>query len=227
MRAPISVVVPVLDAEASLAGCASALLEGIDAGLIRELIVSDGGSRDGTRAIAEELGALWVSGPASRGGQIGRGCRHAQGEWLLILHADTQLQEGWSACVAAHLAQSKKAGYFRLRFASGGVPARIVAGWANLRSSVFGLPYGDQGLLISRALYEAVGGYLDIPLMEDVALARALKGKLVALDAYAVTSAEKYERGGWIRRGARNLTTLLRYFAGVPVERLAASYRKP
>ncbi len=226
MRAPISVVIPSLDAQAALAGCAASLMEGVEAGLIRELIVSDGGSSDDTQRIADEIGAIWVSGPASRGGQLMRGCAAAKGEWLLILHADTQLQSGWSDVLAAHMSAAQ-AGYFRLAFATGGLPARIVAGWANLRSLLFSLPYGDQGLLIPAALYREVGGFQDIPLMEDVAMARALRGRLKILDAVAVTSAEKYERSGWLRRGARNLWTLLRYFSGVPVARLAEQYRKP
>ena len=226
MRAPISVVIPTLNAQTSLAGCAAALVEGVEAGLIRELIVSDGGSNDDTQQIALGIGAEWVSGEASRGGQLKRGCSAAQGVWLLVLHADTQLEAGWSNLAAAHL-QRQEAGYFRLKFASVGLPARLVAGWANLRSKLFGLPYGDHGLLISRALYDEVGGFSDMPLMEDVAMARALKGRLRALDGVAVTSAEKYERAGWLRRGARNLWILLRYFAGTPVDRLALHYRKP
>lgn len=226
MRAPISVVIPTLNAEGALTGCAAALMEAVDAGLIRELIVSDGGSRDQTRALAENLGALWLEGPASRGGQLARGCARAQGEWLLVLHADTQLQQGWSRVAEAHLG-AEDAGYFKLAFAAGGLPARIVAGWANLRARLFGLPYGDQGLLIRRATYEAAGGYADIPLMEDVALVRALKGRLTPLHARAVTSAEKYQRQGWLKRGGRNLWTLLRYFAGVSPETLAESYRRP
>ncbi|MGB7318052.1 MAG: TIGR04283 family arsenosugar biosynthesis glycosyltransferase [Planktotalea sp.] len=226
MRAPISVVIPVLNAQHVLAGCAASLMEGVEAGLIRELIVSDGGSDDDTRRIADEIGAVWISGAASRGGQLKRGCEIAQGTWIMVLHADTQLEPGWSAVARAHLTL-EKAGFFKLAFGSGGVPARLVAGWANLRSALFGLPYGDQGLLVSRALYDAVGGFQDMALMEDVALARALKGQLRALDARAMTSAAKYESAGWLRRGGRNLWTLARYFAGVPVERLAATYRKP
>lgn len=226
MRAPISVVIPTLNAEQALAGCAAALMEGVEAGLIREMIVSDGGSGDATRDVAENLGAVWVAGAPSRGGQLKRGCAAAQGDWLLVLHADTQLAEGWARVAEAHLSRAE-AGYFTLAFGSGGMPARIVAGWANLRARLFGLPYGDQGLLVPRRLYEAVGGYAAMPLMEDVALARALKGRLAMLDAVAVTSAEKYERAGWLRRGGRNLWTLARYFAGVPAEDLARSYRKP
>lgn len=225
MRAPISVVIPVLNGENALPGCAAALMEGVEAGLIRELVVSDGGSQDATRTLAEDLGAVWIEGAPSRGGQLRRGCAAARGDWLLVIHADTQLHAGWSEAVAAHLGQ-QSAGYFRLRFASGGVAARIVAGWANLRARFLGLPYGDQGLLISRALYDQIGGFEDIPLMEDVAMARALKGRLDKLEGVAVTSAEKYLRQGWFRRGGRNLWTLLRYFAGVAPEQLAREYKK-
>ncbi len=226
MRAPISVVIPVLNSEAALVGCASALMEGVEAGLIREVIVSDGGSCDATQVIADEIGATWVSGPASRGGQLMRGCVAAKGEWLLILHADTQLQARWSEAVKQHLI-GNAAGYFRLAFDAKGLGARYVERWANLRSRLFQLPYGDQGLLISRALYDEVGGYLDQPLMEDVAIARALWGQLIGLDAVALTSAEKYINQGWLVRGGRNLWTLARYFFGVPVETLAAAYRRP
>lgn len=226
MRAPISIVIPTLNAQDALPSCAAALMEGLNTGLIREVIVSDGGSTDATKQIALELGAVWIEGPASRGGQLRRGCAVAHGAWLLIVHSDSQLSPGWSDIAAAHL-NNTAAGYFKLAFGARGIGARWVAGWANLRSRLFGLPYGDQSLLISRALYDEVGGYNDQPLMEDVALARALKGRLVALDAHSVTSADKYQRSGWLRRGARNLWTLARYFAGTPAETLAQAYRRP
>ncbi|APX11953.1 TIGR04283 family arsenosugar biosynthesis glycosyltransferase [Tateyamaria omphalii] len=222
MPAPISVIVPTLNAEKALGACLEALMEGVDAGLIAELIVSDGGSEDGTVALADAWGAQIVTGAASRGGQLRRGAAAARAEWFLVLHADTCLAHGWTAAVGVHLGRGQAA-YFRLGFDRGG---KFVAGWANLRARLFGLPYGDQGLLIRRDHYARVGGYPDIPLMEDVAMARALRGDLVPLDAAAVTSAEKYRRQGWLRRGARNLWTLMRYFVGVSPERLAESYRR-
>lgn len=222
MPAPISVIVPTLNAEKALGPCLGALVEGIDAGLIAELIVSDGGSRDNTQRLADAWGATISTGPASRGGQLRRGCAMARAEWFLIIHADTVLSAGWTDAVAAHLGQ-RNAGYFRLAFDRGGRP---VAAWANARARMFGLPYGDQGLLVRRDVYAEAGGYPDIPLMEDVALARALSGKLVMLDAVAVTSAEKYRNQGWLRRGARNLWTLVRYFVGVSPKTLARSYRR-
>ncbi|MEM9637743.1 MAG: glycosyltransferase, partial [Pseudomonadota bacterium] len=167
MRAPISVVIPTLNAEAHLGGCLTALMPGLEAGIIRELIVSDGGSEDATVSIAKAWGAEVVTGPPSRGGQLARGCNAAAGTWLLVLHADTQLRDGWVGPAILHL-DTRQAGWFRLAFAQGGLAGRLVAGWANLRSR-FGLPYGDQGLLLPRALYADAGGYPDQPLMEDVA----------------------------------------------------------
>ncbi|MFW2543826.1 TIGR04283 family arsenosugar biosynthesis glycosyltransferase [Primorskyibacter sp. 2E107] len=224
MRAPISIIIPTLDAEQALPACLGALGEGLSAGVIRELILSDGGSTDGTLAIAASAGAEVVRGGASRGGQLARGAAAAGGDWLLFLHADTVLDAGWSTAVRACL-DRPGAYHFRLRFDAPGVAPRIVAGWANLRSRLFALPYGDQGLLIHRRVYDAIGGFPDIPLMEDVALARRARGQLRALRVDAITSAEKYERQGWLRRGGRNLLTLLRYFMGVNPERLARRYR--
>lgn len=244
MRAPISVVIPTLNAAEGLPGCLNALGEGLQAGLIRELVISDGGSVDATLEIARAAGAVIVEGLPSRGGQLRRGAQVAQGAWFLFLHADSWLQPGWSEAVLAHLAENgaedgaedgadgvaensaEKAGYFKLRFDKGGVAGRLVAGWANLRSRVLGLPFGDQGLLIGRDLYDAVGGYCEIPLMEDVALARCLKGRFVRLDATIVTSAERYRRDGWVRRCLKNARTQARYFLGADPEGLVRGYRK-
>lgn len=225
MRAQISVVIPTLNAEPALGACFGALMEGLEVGLIRELIVSDGGSQDATGAVAQAWGATVLHGPASRGGQLRRGVAATQGDWVLVIHADTVLRAGWTEAVRGHLAHPEKAGWFQLAFDHSGVAAAIVASWANLRSRL-GLPYGDQGLLLHRDLYDAVGGFADQPLMEDVALARALRGHLAPLDAVAVTSAAKYRRQGWLRRGGRNLWTLLRYALGTPPERLAQAYRR-
>jgi glycosyltransferase involved in cell wall biosynthesis len=206
------------------------LIEGLSQGLIRELIVSDGGSDDGTVALAESAGAKILIGPPSRGGQLRRGCAAAKGRWLLIVHADTVLAPGWAQKVADHIVGPDTGpdtgpACFRLQFDTSGGMARWVAGWANLRAGLFGLPYGDQGLLLRQSDYQSAGGYPDQPLMEDVALVRRLK-KLTVLPITAQTSAERYRRGGWLLRGARNLWTLMRYFAGTDPEILAAQYRR-
>ncbi len=224
MRAPISIVIPTLNAESALPACVEALSQGLTKGLIRDLVISDGGSGDATLEIADAVGARIVSGPASRGGQLRRGAEAARGDWLLFLHADTVLGPGWAAAAASVLG-ARGAYYFRLKFDAPGFAPGFVAGWAHLRSRALGLPYGDQGLLVDRASYAQAGGYPDIPLMEDVALARALP-VLRPLDAVARTSAEKYRRQGWLQRGGSNLLTLTRYFAGTDPKVLAEAYRR-
>lgn len=226
MTAPISVVIPTLNAARHMQASLEMLMEGLSAGLIRELMITDGGSTDQTLKIADEAGAEIITGPASRGGQLRRGCAAAKGEWLLVLHADTVLEEGWSRAVSEHIRDfPNRPAHFKLAFSARGLRPAAVAGWANVRSAILGLPYGDQGLLIPAALYLAKGGYPDQPLMEDVEIARRLPD-MRTLPAYALTSAERYQRDGWIRRGARNLWTLMRYAMGADPEKLAAAYRR-
>lgn len=227
MRAPVSIIVPTLNAAAEVAALLACLGEGLEEGIIREVIVSDGGSTDDIAALAEQAGAVFVEGPSGRGQQLSRGADVAEGEWLLFLHADTQLSQGWARALLDHMRDhADQAGHFRLRFRARGPAPRLVSKWANLRAWAFGLPYGDQGLFLSRRLYDQVGGYVDIPLMEDVAIARALRGRMIALPAIAWTSPDRYQAEGWLRRGGRNLLTLTRYMMGADPERLARSYSR-
>ena len=117
-------------------------------------------------------------------------------------------------------------GYFRLAFQTPRLAGRWVAGWANFRARRFSLPYGDQALLVKRTILDAAGGVPDQPLMEDVALARALRGRLACLPVTATTSFVRYERDGVLARGTRNLILLLRYLAGADPVDLAERYRR-
>ena len=227
MSAPVSVVIPTLNAADRIGPCLGALGEAVMQGVLREVVLADGGSTDGIAQIAEAVGARLVTGPAGRGSQLRAGAAAARGDWLLFLHADTVLDPDWGAAVLAHIHNRPgRAGWFRLAFDTRGRLAWLVAAWANLRSALLGLPYGDQGLLISRHLYEGVGGFAEIPLMEDVDLVRRIgRGRLVRLPTRAVTSAARYTAEGWLRRGWRNLTTLVLYFLGADPERLAKRYR--
>lgn len=227
MRAPISVVIPTLNAAGRLGPCLAALTEGLMAGLIAEVVITDGGSEDAIAELADAVGARLVTGPMGRGTQLRAGAAVARGDWLLFLHADTVLRPGWADAVRAHIeARPGRAGYARLRFDSRRFMAHVTAGWANLRSALFALPYGDQTLLIRRDLYDAVGGYAAVPIMEDVIIVRALgRARLAPLDAVAVTSAEKYEAEGWVRRGWRNISTVALFFLGRSPQSLLARYR--
>ena len=221
----ISVVIPTLDAAATLQRTLSPLVPAAVDGLVREVVVADGGSTDETLALAEDAGARIVSTERGRGVQLAAGCAAAKGPWLLVLHADTELADGWTASVAEHIARrADKAGYFRFALDDRGTRARLWERGVALRCRTLALPYGDQGLLISRGLYDEVGGYRPLPLMEDVDLARRLRGRLAPLAARAVTSAERYRRDGYLGRSTRNAVLLARYLAGADPERLARVY---
>ncbi len=228
MTAPLSIIIPTLNAADVIGPTLATLAEGLGEGLIAELILTDGGSTDDIAQVAEAAGAQFVVGPPGRGGQLARGCAVARGAWLLILHADSRPDPGWPAAVRAHLADHPdRAGFFDLRFDEVSPPARWTAGWANWRARwLGGLPYGDQGLLISAGLYHQTGGYPDIPLMEDVALADRLARRLRPLGHAVTTSAARYRQSGWLRRGAQNLTTLLLYRLGRDPVKLARRYRR-
>ncbi|MEL6955338.1 MAG: TIGR04283 family arsenosugar biosynthesis glycosyltransferase [Pseudomonadota bacterium] len=227
MPAPISLIIPTLNAQKNLPLCLSSLLPGLSDGLIREVIVSDGGSQDATMSLAESAGSEIVKGPAGRGGQLKRGAEVARGDWLLFLHADTALSPDWAERVAAHIARHPgHAAAFKLVYRSDDAGARWLEARANRRARWLGLPYGDQGLLVSRALYDEVGGFRDMPLMEDVAIIRAIgRPRIRLLAVEARTSAEKYERDGWRKRAYSNAWLITRYFLGASPEKLAREYR--
>lgn len=226
-RAPLSVVVPTLNAAHRLGPTLVTLIDGVERGLVRELILSDGGSTDEIEAVADGIGAQLVVGSPGRGQQLRRGAKLATGHWILFLHADTALPSDWVALVTEHMAEDPRAAAFRLSFDEDSFAARAVAGWANLRSRLFALPFGDQGLLISRALYDAVGGYPPYPLMEDVTLIRAIGRRgLTLLPAAVVTSAARYQEDGWLRRGWRNWRCLALYYSGVAPREIAKRYSR-
>jgi rSAM/selenodomain-associated transferase 2 len=194
--------------------------------VVREVLIADAGSTDETRAIADAFGARFLEAGRGRGVQLRAGCATAKGDWLLALHADTRLQPGWIEAVHDHLeAWPGRAGYFRLGFDDAGPAARAWEAGVAARNRLFGLVYGDQGLLLPRDLYDEVGGYPDWPLLEDVELVRRIgRARLRPLGARVVTSAERFRREGWIPRTVRNWTILARFLAGADPVELARRY---
>ncbi len=217
---PVSVVIPALNAAATLPATLQAL------GPVAQVLVADGGSRDDTTAIAVAAGATVISAPRGRGTQIAAGIAATTQDWLLILHADTRLQPGWQQAAAAHLAaHPDRAACFRFALDSAAPQARRLERAVAWRSRTLGLPYGDQGLLIHRDLLARIGGVRPLPIMEDVDLVRRLGRRRIAhLDAAALTSAVKWERDGWLRRSARNLVCLSLWFAGLPPRLIVRLY---
>jgi rSAM/selenodomain-associated transferase 2 len=218
--AEISVIIPTLNAAATLSATISVL------GTVGEILVIDGGSRDGTAAVAEQAGARVIATPRGRGRQLEAGIAAAKGDWLLLLHADTGLTQDWRAAAAAHMRDHPgKAAYFRFALDSDAAKARRLERLVAWRCRVLALPYGDQGLLIRRDTLRDAGGMRPLPLMEDVDLIRRLgRGRLAGLQAGAMTSAVKWERDGWYRRSCRNLVCLALWHLGVPPGRIARIY---
>jgi rSAM/selenodomain-associated transferase 2 len=224
----ISVIIPTLNAQAGLPRCFAALVPAVIDGLIREVIVVDGGSTDLTEKIADEAGATFVTAAPGRGNQLAAGAAIARQPFMLFLHADTVLEPGFENAVRQFISTAfaqQQAGYFKLAFDDMSASARRLEWMVALRCALFRLPYGDQGLLISRTLYSQIGGYLNIPLMEDVAMARTLGRRLVPLRAIATTSAMRYVTRGYFAQSMRNLGLLMLYLLGASPHRLARLYR--
>jgi len=226
----ISVVVPTLNAERELPRCLAALVPGAVDGLVREVLIVDGGSQDKTLAIADEAGAKVTSSVAGRGRQLFEGARQARGSWLLFLHADSVLANGWlddaaQFIEAVSLGRKSGAAAFSFALDDDGLAPRVMESMVGWRAGLFKLPYGDQGLLISRALYDEIGGYNPLPLMEDVDIVRRLgRRRISILRSQAVTSAKRYREDGYLRRVVRNQVCLLLYAVGTPVDRIVSVY---
>lgn len=231
MKAPaaidLTVIIPTLNAGARLSATLAAIDEARDT-LAIDVVVVDGGSGDDTVLRAEDGGARVIQSPKGRGMQLSAGAKEATGRWLLFLHADTTLEPFWSTTVTSFMrgkGNGLKAAYFTFALDDASSAARRVESLANWRARKFGLPYGDQGLLMSRTMYNSLVGYLDLPIMEDVDMVRRIgRQNLVELPATATTSADRYRRDGYWFRPMKNLMLLSLYFLGVPPKRLARMY---
>jgi rSAM/selenodomain-associated transferase 2 len=227
----ISVVIPTLNAEATLGGTLSALVPAAVDGLVREVIVVDGGSKDRTREIVDDAGAQLLDERAGRGRQLAAGAAQARFPWLLFLHADTTLEPGWERETARFMERvdsgdhPPSAAAFRFALDDQGPKPRLLERLVALRCRLLRLPYGDQGLLLPKSLYETIGGFSPLSLMEDVDLVRRLGRRRTAmLRSRAVTSAERFRREGYLRRSTRNLACLALYTLRVPTPVIRRMY---
>lgn len=223
----LTIIIPTLNAGARLSETLAAVDEIRDV-LSVDVVVVDGGSSDDTITRALAGGARVVNAAKGRGVQLSAGAKEATGRWLLFLHADTTLEPFWSTTVTSFMrgrGNGLKAAYFTFALDDASSAARRVEGLANWRARKLGLPYGDQGLLMSRTMYDSLVGYLDLPIMEDVDMVRRIgRQNLVELPATATTSAERYRRDGYWWRPIKNVTLLTLYFLGVSPRRLARLY---
>ena len=222
----ISVVVPVLDEAATLPGSLLPLQS--MRGPAVEVIVVDGGSRDETPRVACPLSDRVLDAPRGRARQMNAGAAAAGGRVLLFLHADTRLPSGWVTMVRDALeTRGREWGRFDVRLDGVHPMLRVVERAMNLRSRLSGIATGDQAIFVARAAFEAVGGFPDIALMEDVALSRALRARSrpACLRAPAVTSSRRWERDGIVRTIVLMWRLRLRYALGADPDELVRLYR--
>ena len=222
----LGVVIPTLDEEETLPH----LLEDLDALPVPvEVVVADGGSRDRTLEAARKRGARTVRTSAGRGRQMNAGARTLASPWILFLHADSRLPRETRDALLSWLRSSAsvEAAHFRFRLDRDGLWWSLIERGQRIRERLTGLTYGDQGLLISRTRYERVGGFPEIPVMEDVEVVRRLRrdGGLDRIGAPLITSARRYESEGPVRACLRNLGLILLYSLSVRPDRLARWYR--
>jgi rSAM/selenodomain-associated transferase 2 len=220
----ISVIVPVRDDSAA----AERLLAQIPADPRLEVVVveAEGGAGVSLRSGRPDVRIL--RSRAGRGLQMNTGAAAAEGEWLLFLHADSTLPPRWIDVFEQAVGPGDNVcgGWFRFALDDRSWQARLIERGVRLRVRLLRLPYGDQGLFVRRGVFDAMGGYCDIPLMEDVEFVRRLLATrpVVELPLALTTSARRWQRDGWLRRSARNVFLIACYYAGVPPERLARWY---
>ncbi|MCU0842339.1 MAG: TIGR04283 family arsenosugar biosynthesis glycosyltransferase [Thiobacillaceae bacterium] len=222
----LSIVIPARNEAIGIVATLAALQPLRAAG--HEVILVDGGSRDGTLVLAAPFADRILTAPPGRARQMNAGAALAAGDLLLFLHADTRLPEGAAALVATALG-TRTWGRFDVRIAGRPWLLRGVAWMMNRRSRLTGIATGDQALFVRRAVFTAVGGFPDQPLMEDIELSRRLKrrGPPACQRERVVTSGRRWEEQGLWRTILLMWRLRFDYWRGVPVQRLAARYHAP
>ncbi|HSH28161.1 MAG TPA: TIGR04283 family arsenosugar biosynthesis glycosyltransferase, partial [Wenzhouxiangella sp.] len=221
----ISVIIPVLNEKTHIEKVVSEALEGFDV----ECVVADGGSDDGTCDLAQRAGALVCHSGPGRARQMNAGAEQASGDILLFLHADSRLPKEWDTQVRRTLRRPEVAlGAFRFGVDENSAGYFLITWGTNLRSRWFKRPYGDQGLFLKRDLFEKMGRFAEVPIMEDVDLVRKArqKGKIVTLNQPLITSARRWKKHGLFKTTLHNQYVLLAASAGVDPVELNQAYRQ-
>lgn len=220
----LSIVVPVLDEAGGIAAALAALQPLRDAGA--ELIVVDGGSADATRELAGPLADRLLTAPRGRASQMNAGAAAARGEVLLFLHADTRLPPSAAGLIRSGIERGREWGRFDVRIEGRSCLLPVVAILMNLRSRLTGIATGDQAIFATRRAFDAVGGYPDLPLMEDIVFSERLlrRSRPACIGRPATTSGRRWEKHGVLRTILAMWWLRLRFFFGADPMILAREY---
>lgn len=221
----LSIIIPALNEAANIAEAIITTQGSINT----EVIVVDGGSQDDTVAIAQSLGVKVIFSSPGRAVQMNTGAVAASGEILLFLHADTRLPAGFDAMVRTALPQPKTvAGAFKLRIDAAPWGIRLVEWGVNLRSHFLQMPYGDQAIFITKSMFQQIGGFPELPIMEDFELIRRLKrmGKIIIIPVPVLTSARRWLKKGIFQTTLINQIVIIAYLLGVSPEQIRSWYRQ-
>ena len=219
----ISVIIPALNESAVIASAIRSAASGSNV----DITVVDGGSSDDTVEVAKDNGARVVTVSAGRGGQMNAGVGRCSGDALVFLHADAQLPGGYGARVRKTLSDSRtSAGAFRMRIDGAGLGKRLIERLTNFRSRYCGVPYGDQAIFVSRKVFQEVGGYSVMPIMEDYEFMHRVRhrGRIVLADESLAVSSRRWSSMGVARTTVVNQLALFGYRLGISPARLAAFY---
>ena len=193
----------------------------------KKIIIVDAESIDDTRKIAKKYNSkIYLSNP-NRGKQLHIGAKVCDTDWFLFLHSDTLLGNNSYNEIKRFIKinNKNKAAYFKLKFNEKNIYALFIENLVYLRNIIFKLPYGDQGLLISKNLYNKIGGFKPMPIMEDIYIIRKIGYKnLYLMNGNIITDADKYIRQGWIKRPLLNLICLMLYFIGYDINKISKIY---
>jgi uncharacterized protein len=219
----ISVIVPIKGEAPSIAGRFRRFVQPEEC----ELLIASGDRDSEAERAFEAIGGRVFRFEGTRGARLDHAARQATGEILFFLHADSRPPANALELIRGAFVGGASAGAFSLAYEDATPGLAWIAWWANIRSRVFRLPFGDQGLFCQRALYEKSGGFRDLPICDDLDIVRRWRrlDRLVVLRERTFTSARRYRSGGAFSQVLRNLRVLAGYYAGVPPEKLERWYQ--